>query len=480
LVLFGPAWLTGVAILVPSLIVGLVLGVPLTIATLILLSAAWTAIARLVRARLVRARLVRARLVRAPRLGPPARDEAAGRGAAPELSSRTRLVERLGVLALTAYAVVGAVAMARAPTGGDDARIWSLRGLTLTYYGRLQPEIFLNQGQSGSHPVYPLFQPVLEAVLSRSVGYPALRLVHTELWLLFGAALWTAAYLLLRTRTGSGAVERIITLAPIVTLAALSIAVSNLVSGYADTTGSTLLAVGTLGLGLWIETDEPGCLFLAAILLTAAASTKDEDLLGALCVLVIGSLAALAHGGARGPARRHCLLSLAGLAAWFAVFVAPWRIWLKAHHLTDSVQPPLPRALEPSFLAHRTHQLNLTATAMLDHVLHNWDWLAAVFIVTAGACLLTGAARRVVAFYLGCIAVIVVALVWLYTTTPVSLAFLLPTSMGRTVSVFMAPAVVITAHLLRLLLDGRDGTGTEHLFPHGRFHPPDSGQEETR
>jgi hypothetical protein len=45
---------------------------------------------------------------------------------------------------------------------------------------------------------------------------------------------------------------------------------------------------------------------------------------------------------------------------------------------------------------------------------------------------------------------------------PVSLAFLLPTSMGRTVSVFMAPAVVTTAHLLSLLLDGRDGTGTEH------------------
>jgi hypothetical protein len=194
---------------------------------------------------------------------------------------------------------------------------------------------------------------------------------------------------------------------------------------------------------------------------------------------VIGSLAAVAHGGARGPARRRCLLSLAGLAAWFAVFVAPWRIWLKAHHLTDSVQPSLPRALEPSFLAHRAHQLNLTATAMLDQVLHNWDWLAAVFIVTAGACLLTGAARRVVVFYLGCIAVIAVVLVWLYTTTPVSLAFLLPTSMGRTVSVFMAPVVVATAHMLSLLLDGRYGMGTEHPSRVVGSHPPDSGQEET-
>jgi hypothetical protein len=85
-------------------------------------------------------------------------------------------------------------------------------------------------------------------VLSRSVGYPALRLVHTELWLLFGAALWTAGYLLLRTRTGAAAVERIITLAPILTLAVLSIAVSKTVSGYADTTGAVVTTAHLLSL----------------------------------------------------------------------------------------------------------------------------------------------------------------------------------------------------------------------------------------
>jgi hypothetical protein len=295
---------------------------------------------------------------------------------------------------------------------------------------------------------------VLEAIFAQAAGYPALRLFHTELWLVFGAGLWTAGYLLMRCGRPS-LPARLVALAPVITLAVITGTVQNVGLGDADTTGSTLLAIGTLGLGLWLETDEPGCLALAAMGLGAAASTKDEDLIGALCVLVIGLAVALAR--ARG---RRRLISLAGLAGWFALAVGPWRIWVAVHHLTDAVAPSLPRALEPSFLTTRGHEFNLTATAMLHQVIVQWEWLAAVFLVAAVLGLRARVTRPVAALYLGGMILTVLALLWLYTTTPISLAFLLPTSMDRTIAVFMAPALIGTGQLLRALVG--TGSGADH------------------
>src|SRR5947209_3469972 len=82
----------------------------------------------------------------------------------------------------------------RAPARSDDARIWSLKGLTLTYYDSLRPEIFLNPATTLAHPVYPVLQPVLEATMGRAMGRPELALFHSELWLLFAAAIATVAY----------------------------------------------------------------------------------------------------------------------------------------------------------------------------------------------------------------------------------------------------------------------------------------------
>jgi hypothetical protein len=88
---------------------------------------------------------------------------------------------------------------------------------------------------------------------------------------------------------------------------------------------------------------------------------------------------------------------------------------------------------------------------MLNQVLQKWDWLGAIFLVACLACLTTRTSRRAAWFYLASVASIVATLLWLYTTTPLSLAFLLPTSMDRTVGVFMTLAVVATGHLIYLL-----------------------------
>jgi hypothetical protein len=196
---------------------------------------------------------------------------------------------------------------------------------------------------------------------------------------------------------------------------------------------------------------------LAAVLLAAAASTKDEDLIASVLVLATGGIASMAKR-ADGRLRAVSLRQFGSAALCFGVLVVPWRLWVRAHHLSDSVQPPLPHALSPAYILGRTHELHQAATAMITQTLAQWGWLAALFLATCVVCMITRTARRVTAYYLVSFAAVVIALLWLYTTTNVSLAFLLPTSMGRTVDVFMLLAGVATAHLIAALaLRGETG-----------------------
>ncbi len=128
--------------------------------------------------------------------------------------------------------------------------------------------------------------------------------------------------------------------------------------------------------------------------------------------------------------------------------MAPWRLWLRAHRLTDSVQPPMPHALNPAFVAGRGPELKQTAGAMVTQSVGEWSWLVAIFLVVCAVCLASPGTRRLVWFYLAAFWAMVLALLWLYTTTPEPLSFLLPTSMGRTVAVFMAMTPLAVAHLL--------------------------------
>jgi hypothetical protein len=91
-----------------------------------------------------------------------------------------------------------------------------------------------------------------------------------------------------------------------------------------------------------------------------------------------------------------------------------------------------------------------------------WRWLAAIFIGAVIICIAARAACRVAGFYLATVIAIVMSLIWLYTTTPVSLTFLLRTSMNRTVDLFMVLAAVATSHLLANMTRAREMTS----------HPP--------
>jgi hypothetical protein len=452
----GPAFAVGVAVVVPSCCVALVLGIPLTPVSAVVVGLIVLGGAALVQGR------------PRPSATPPA---PGGRlqalratGAVSRLRRALQGLDatswlRGAVLAAGGvYVLLGAWALARAPTRGDDARIWSLRGLTLSYYHVLQPEIFQNPVQSGGHAVYPLLTPALQALLSQAMGTPQLRLFHAELWLLAAAALWTAGFLV--QRYTAPAPRWPLWLGALALLAMTPFLLTNLYVGDADAVGSLLLGAGAVAVGLWLHGRERGCLVCATILLAGAASTKDESLLAAVCVLLVAALALSAGRGAgalpggRGagavPAHHPGAEWLAAAAGFVAV-VAPWRVWLAVHHLSDAVQPPLPRALSPAYLLGR-HRLHRVVAALLDQALRQWGWLLAIFVVCVAFCLVTPATRRVAGFYLAVCAAIGLMLTWLYTATPLSLDFLIPTSMDRTVSVFMVPAAVGTAHLLALQL----------------------------
>jgi hypothetical protein len=354
------------------------------------------------------------------------------------------LLAAAGVAAAGAYVAFGAYALARLPTSGDDARIWSLKGLTLFDYGTLRPEVFQSPYSFQVHPVYPLFQPMLEASLSRVMGAPQLRLMHAELWLLIAAVIWSAGYLLwwrgFRPRFEQ------LGLAALALLAVTPSLIANVTSGFVDVIGGVLLGGGVLAVGLWLELDDRGCLGLAAVLLAAAANTKNEDLVAVVIVLAVAGAAAWIKGNARR------LVPWAMCTAATAAGVIPWRIWTAVHHLSDAVTPPLPKALSPAYIFSRGSYLHVSATAIIEDVLSQWGWFLAVFLAVTVTCLATGCARRVAAFYLASFGLLVLSLVWLYTTTPISLNFLIPTSAWRTIDIFMAMTPFACAHLLSRLV----------------------------
>ena len=425
----GPAFLAGAAVVVTLSVAALVVGIPLHL---------WTA-------------AVIALLCAAGGYGVAISRWPAGRAAATEPAPWARITPvRIFAAALAAYGAFGAFAMSRLPTCCDDARIWSLKGLSLFYYTGLKPEVFNNGFMYRAHPVYPLFQPVLEALLFRATGRPELRLFHAELWLVSAAAVWTLIYLVSRRRLS--ALAMLACLAPVGLLIVASQPSWNIANGFADTTGSMVLAAGALALGLWLQRGDRGLLALSSILLAAAANTKDEDMIGVAAVLIVGAIALLLRSG------RARLPRYAAGAALAVALIVPWRIWVAAHHLKDSVTPPLPRALSPGFLAGRIHELHESAVAMIAQALSGYGWIGGVFVAVCIVCLVTRTCRRTAWFYLGSVAVIVAALLWLYMTTPLNLpSFLIPTSMDRTVSAFMVLAAFATGHLLSVLADARAG-----------------------
>jgi hypothetical protein len=240
----------------------------------------------------------------------------------------------------------------------------------------VQSAAFVSPAYAPTHLDYPLVLPSIEALVFRSLGRFDGRLVHIELvglLLAFLLALWT----LLRRSAPI----------PLVVLIVLGIGVSpallgQLASNYADIPLAFFIALGLVALVLAIESRSWQLLCVAALFLSAASLTKNEGLLFA--VVALGSAwAVFAH------ARRRVLLAAVALG----VAVAPWRIFLAVHGISNGDFQLTSLADVSSFDRHANRAVTALGS-LTESTLAHWDVLPLLVVLALLLALADGLYRR--------------------------------------------------------------------------------------
>jgi len=366
-----------------------------------------------------------------------------------------RAIGRLGPERWLAVVVVGALAVFAVLTYRwaqvqplevwDSWSIWARKGTLLADYSHLPTAFFTSPVYAFMHPDYPLLLPLYESSWFRVVGSADTQSLHAWFWILFVAFLWATAYVASR-------VARPVIWAPLIGLLAVIPEIrTQLMTMYADIPMALFLMVGVLLLGLWIAARRRRDLALAVILLAAAASTKNEGLTGATSALIV-ALLVIGAAPTPGLSRRRALTPLLFAIAGYAVAVAPWRLWLAAHHITGEM--PVGRGLEPSYLIAHSDRIQPTVNALFSEVTNqgNWYYLLPIGLALMIAGLATRGLRRVAAFYLLAMLGAAVLVLWAYIINPNELSWLIGTSASRTVVGPMLIAAAGTFHLAGALL----------------------------
>lgn len=381
-----------------------------------------------------------------PRPERPARSQVEGAEGEPSGARRTgprALAGRLSadgwviavfVVVFGAFALVGLAKAAVTPLIAWDAwTMWMRKAAVLYYYGALRPEFFAGEVYRFTSPDYPLLMPLWEAIHFRAFGGIDSVAIHVQFWVLLIAFFWAAAFLAHR-------VTRPAIWAPVLLLAAAAPGVwGQMLTVYADVPMALFLSLGVLALGIWLARRRPGDLALAALLLAAAASTKNEGLMAAVAALAVAGVVVAFE---RGPIARGALRPLGLAVVGFLALVVPWRIWVSANGVEGAI--PVAQGLNPLYLAERTGRVPAAVAGLVDALDDQtaWTYVLPLGVAVVLAALIAGAARRVALFYLGSMALISAAIVWAYWVAPTELGWHIGTSVGRvsTTVVFVALA----------------------------------------
>lgn len=428
----GPAYLTGVALVMPAMIALLTAGLPARLPQFVALSVVLTGA-------FAAAGVAAER--RGRRVAEPAEDDPPGPGG-------ERWIWRAGIAAIALFFAVGATAFVNAPTTGDEATIWTFKAIALFQLDSgLGNDVFESR-TGAAHLHYPILQPVLESTFFRAMGGAKTMEWHMALWVLYGAFVWTVGFLL--RRRGAG---RLVVLAPVAALALTPAAARGLAIGYADVTVACLAALGALCVGMWVDGAPGRWALLGGVFLGAAANTKNEGQLAAVAVVV--ALAAVV-AAARGRGWRP----LAGTAAITAASVVPWLLWRSAQGHEDPVNVPLSQSLSLSYLSDRGGRLGSTLDYVFPELTNqgSWLWIAPAFLALALVCLVAGAVRRLAAFYLAATLLMFAGLAWVYWTGRLDIDYWLQSSIARTVTGMILVGAAGLAHLAtRLATQRADG-----------------------
>jgi hypothetical protein len=431
----GPAYLLGIALVLPVMQLQVILGINLSLASalilLVLVCAALWAVGR--------------RLGRMPELPGPAAVR----------STAERALVWVGLVLTAAWFVLGSRSFDQLPTQVDDARIWSLRTLGLFFYGDLQQEVFTGAAYLPSHLDYPLLVPLLNSTVFRFMGGEDLRLVHLELWITMAAFAWTVAWAL-----ASGGRRTVAWLPMVAVLPILSPVVDNIALGNVDTLVAGFSASGALLVALWLEDGRPGHAVLGGVLLAGAAATKNEGLVAAVIVVVLALIVVLVR---REPAPWRDRLGPWLIATGFVAFsIIPWQIWMAAHDISNKDVPGLGTTLNADYLSDRTDRLDLAFHRLLTVVGNQgvYLWIAPAFLAIAVAAIVVGRSRMrsIGAFYLAAVLLFFASLLWVFWTGVLEIQFHLDTAADRTSITYMMLGLVGLAHLASSAVRNRETT----------------------
>jgi hypothetical protein len=383
----GPSYLAGVAMVVLPLIALGVIGVPVTLVTVLVVG-------------LVEAGGLLAFAVMRGEAG-----RALAAAVVGELRAERAMVVIL-VAGLVGYLLFAGAALTDAPISWDAAHMWELKALALYHFDGLPAGIFTDVASFAPyHMDYPLLQPMFEATIYHGLGHEAVQFVHVELWGLWAAALWTAAWLLAPGR-------RALTWLPFVVAIGVAGGPQNSPTlGNADLTAGLFVGLGALSLGLWLEKRDHPHLVLGALFLAAGANGKKEGLAFAAAVVLalVGVLIALRAWRLLGR------LAVAGIAG--VLLVVPWLLYVQLNDLPSGDTTPLSTIIRGNYLSGRLGRLGPSIESTLGWLVNSiWTYAAPALLAVTVMCFIVRFARPLAAYYAGSVTLMIGALLWTYWT----------------------------------------------------------------
>jgi hypothetical protein len=311
----------------------------------------------------------------------------------------------------------------------DGWAIWGTRARALYEFGGATGPVFTTEEYLPLQ--HPLFLPALEAMDFRAMSAFDGTLIHVQLLLL--AVGFVAAF---ATLLRGFVPEYLIGLVALAVLAAEPV-LKQLSTNMADVPLAFFVALGLVGLGRWLETNETWTLSAATVFLGAAALTKNEGALFALVALVAGL-----------PAARRRLRTLGFAAGAVALVLLPWRLNVTLRDL-PLVEYELSNAVSPSYLSDHSDRVSPAARGLAEEIFTlDWGLLPLLFAV---ALLAAAAARRYAlaafaALWAG-LAFLGLLVVYWISTIPIELA--LVWSGDRTIITLVVGAGALSAVLAR-------------------------------
>jgi hypothetical protein len=345
------------------------------------------------------------------------------------------------VVAFAGFGVVGLLNALETPMiEGDAWTIWARKTQVLTEHNSLWLPFFKNPVYGFAHLDYPLQVPIFEAIHSRVAGSFDTQALIGHLWLLLLAFIWAAAYL----AHVFGRVRPIVW-APVLLLVATAPAVWQQSSGNADLPMAMFVCIGVLAAAIWLRDGDRRILMLAAVMLATAANTKNEGTAAAAATFIALGLVTLIW-----KQERRAFVFAGGFIVVFGIL--PWRLWLSHEHIKTDVQTG--KILDPGYLIEHFDRVWPTIKAIGLQLAEQGRWayivpLASAFLVAA---LISGIGRRIALFYLVSLILSWASFVMTYWVSAYELSWYLETSVPRIVTVLVLICAAAVVHLSGLFL----------------------------